>query len=331
MMPSRRSFLAASLAAGALAATRAYGMRPTSSGLLDDSERAARLGAIGCGLFSIPKMLSADPDAAFAMLQKLGYTEVELYGPFPFSVPAVQKQWQQTAGMLGFSGSGFYGRTPVEFRKLLDAHGLKAKSAHADLDTMIERLDQVAEAAQILGMKYVGLPNISPERRKTLDDYRRMADVLNEIGAKSVAKGFKVLYHNHGYGLSPMEGVIPVRALFDRLDPSVVSLEMDLFWTIAGGADPVELLEAYPKLYRLMHVKDMSKKMRFAGDGNDAQQWFALFPYMTTAGAGVFDLEKILGTAKRVGVEHFYVEQDMVADPDAALGASIKYLRGLEV
>jgi len=34
-----------------------------------------------------------------------------------------------------------------------------------------------------------------------------------------------------------------------------------------------------------------------------------------------------VGHAKRNGVEHFYVEQDLAADPPAQLGASIRYLR----
>jgi len=140
--------------------------------------------------------------------------------------------------------------------------------------------------------------------------------------------GFKVLYHNHGYGLTPMDGQVPARVLFDRLDPSGVALEMDLFWTVAGGADPVELLDAYPRLYRLMHVKDMTKQVRFAR-GGDMQDVMSLFPFMTTAGTGVLDLPRILGHAKRNGVEHFYVEQDLAADPPAQLGASVRYLRGL--
>ena len=58
--------------------------------------------------------------------------------------------------------------------------------------------------------------------------------------------GFTVLYHNQGYDLTPVDGQVLVRVLFDRLDPEVVALEMNVFWTVAGGADPVELLDACP-------------------------------------------------------------------------------------
>jgi sugar phosphate isomerase/epimerase len=75
----------------------------------------------------------------------------------------------------------------------------------------------------------------------------------------------------------------------------------------------------------------MTRRARFAGDGNDQSQWFALFPFMTTAGAGVLDLPRILAHAKRAGVEHFFVEQDLAAKPEEALAASVRHLRALEL
>jgi sugar phosphate isomerase/epimerase len=92
----------------------------------------------------------------------------------------------------------------------------------------------------------------------------------------------------------------------------------------------VALLDAYPRLYRLMHVKDMTTQARFTR-GGDMQDIVSLFPFMTTAGAGVLDLPRILGHAKTSGVEHFYVEQDLAADPPAQLGASIRYLRATDL
>ena len=199
---------------------------------------------------------------------------------------------------------------------------------HVDFETLRDRTEQVGEAAHEVRWRYAGIASIPEDRRHTLDDYRRMADELNAIGARAKPMGFKVLYHNHGYGLTPLEGQIPARVVFDRLDPSVVALEMDVFWTVAGGADPVELLDAYPRLYRLMHVKDMTKQARFTR-GGDMQDVMSLFPLMTTAGNGVLDLPRILGHAKRNGVDHFYVEQDLASDPPAQLGASIRSLQAM--
>ena len=330
-MPSRREFL---VTAGGAAAVFTIGCRSGSAAAgaaavpnaAPVANRSDRLGAVGVGLFTLPRSLEKDFDGTFAMLAGLGYKEVEFFGPYPFSTDAAKAGWAQEAKTLGFSGSGFFGRTARQVRESLDRHGLTSPSMHVEFDTLRDRTDQIGEAAHEIGWRYAGIASIPEDRRRTLDDYRRMADELNTIGQRAKSLGFKVLYHNHGYGLTPMEGEVPVRVLFDRLDPSVVALEMDIFWTVAGGADPVELLDAYPRLYRLMHVKDMSRIGRFTR-GGDMQDVMGLFPLMTTAGAGVLELPRILGHAKRNGVEHFYVEQDLAADPPAQLGASIRYLR----
>ncbi len=322
-MLSRRAFLAASAAAGAAAATT--GLRVADAAVPD---RVDRLDRLGVGLFTLPKSLERDFDGTLAMIAGLGYAEVEFFGPYPFSVPSAQASWKAAGPSLGFTGSGFFGRSARQVRESLDRHGLASPSMHVDFDTLRDRLEQVGEAAHEIGWRYAGIAMIPPERRRTLDDYRRMADEFNAIGHRAKPLGFKVLYHNHGYGFTPLEGEIPERVLFDRLDPEVVALEMDVFWTVAGGADPVALLDAYPRLYRLMHVKDMTRQARFTR-GGDMQDVMSLFPYMTTAGAGVLDLPRILGHARRAGVTHFYVEQDLAADPPAQLAASLRYLRGM--
>lgn len=212
---------------------------------------------------------------------------------------------------------------------MLEANGLSVPSIHTDLDTLETAFEKLGEAAQVLGNTYVVLPAIPQERRKTLDDYKRMAESFNKIGAAAKKAGIKFAYHNHGYGLQEMEGQVPLDLIFAHTDHSLVYFEMDLYWTTAGGADPVALLEKHKGRYRLMHVKDMMKKVHFSGDGGEPKQWIELFPYMTTAGNGVLDLKAILAKAKETGVEHFIVEQDMVAEPEKALKKSFDYLASL--
>jgi sugar phosphate isomerase/epimerase len=284
---------------------------------------------VGIQFFSLPKLLEQDLAATLAMLAKIGYKEVELYGPYPFSNEAGKKSWAAVTPSLGFSGSGFFGHSATEFKKMLNDNGLSAPSMHSDFDTLEQNMPQLAEAAQVLGTTYVVLPSIPAGRRKTLDDYKKTAEQFNAIGTNAQKNGVKFAYHNHGYGWAPMDGKIPVELIFSGTDPSLVFFEMDLYWTTAAGVDPVTLLKKYTNRYRLMHVKDMIKKMHFSGDGGDSKQWIELFPNMTTAGNGVLDLKTILPAAKANGVEHFIVEQDMVANPDKALKSSYEYLASL--
>lgn len=283
----------------------------------------------GIQLFSLPKLLEGDVRKAIAMLAGMGYREVEPYGPYTFSAPEAIARWKAVTPSLGFSGSGYFGLSGKEFKALLASHGMTSPSMHTDFATLDRNMKQLGEAGRELGFTYVGLPSIPEERRKTLDDYKRMADTFNRIGKEAKSAGVRFAYHNHGYGLQPMEGVIPVEYLLANTDPELVFFEMDLYWTTAGGANPIELLRRNPGRYRLMHVKDMQGRRRFSGDGGDSKQWIELFPYMVSAGEGSLDLKAILEQGRKSGVEHFFVEQDNVANPEIALKKSIDHLTRL--
>ncbi|MEA1786016.1 sugar phosphate isomerase/epimerase [Arenibacter sp. GZD96] len=284
---------------------------------------------LGIQLFSLPKMLEADFEATIAMLSKMGYSEIELFGPYTFSAPSAQERWKAVTPMLGFNGSGYFGLREQEVKAIFKAHQITIPSMHTDLDTLENHMESLGNAGQALGATYVVLPAIPDERRQTLDDYKAMADTFNKIGKSAKEVGLKFAYHNHGYGLSPVDGQIPLHLILDHTDPELVFLEMDIFWTIAGKADPIAYLKKYKNRYHLMHVKDMKEHQTFSGDGGDAAQWIALFPNMASCGEGVLDLEAIIPAALDNGVKHFFVEQDMVADPEVALKKSSTYLSKL--
>lgn len=284
---------------------------------------------IGIQLFSLPRLLEKDFRGAIKMLAEMGYREIELYGPYPFSAREAKDSWNAVTPALGFSGSGYFGLTAREVKETLEENKIKTPSVHTDLNTLQKNMSDLGEAGHTLGFKYVGLPAIPQYKRKNLDDYKKMADEFNRIGAQAERAGLKFSYHNHGYGLKEMEGRIPLNVMLENTDPKLVFFEMDVYWTVAGGADPVSYLKSYPNRYHLMHVKDMKEKKQFAGDGGDPSQWIALFPYMTTAGDGVIDLKAIIPEAQKAGVKHFFVEQDMVDKPEMALKRSIDYLKNL--
>lgn len=287
------------------------------------------LNKIGIQLFSLPKPLENNFRDAIHMLSQIGYQEIEMYGPFPFSAESAKARWNAITPSVGFSGSGYFGLAASEVKTILNDNKISVPSIHTDLVTMQTKMSALGEAGNTLGFTYVGLPSIPQELRQTLDDYKKIAEEFNKVGAQAKKYGLKFSYHNHGYGLQEMEGDIPLNVILKNTDPDLVFFEMDLYWTTAGGADPVKLLTAHPGRYHLMHVKDMKEKVRFKGNGGDSQQWIELFPYMTTAGSGVLDLKGIIAAAKTSGVKHFFVEQDMVANPEVALKQSFDYLKSL--
>ena len=322
VMLNRRSFIkTTSIAAGSLFAANA---------LKAATSKKSHLDKIGLQLFSIPKLLEQDFEGTMKLLSQIGYKEFEFYGPYPFSTQAAQDSWKAVTPSLGFSGSGYFGRTPQQVKDILDKYNLSTPTMHVDLDTLRKNMNGIADAAHVLGTTYVGLPAIPQNERTNLDAYKRMADEFNKISEAAQKVGLKYFYHNHGYGLKEMEGSIPFDVILLRTDPKLVFFEMDIYWMTAGGADLVKYLDNNPNRFKLMHIKDMTKQVRFSGNGGDPKQWIELFPYMTTAGSGVLDLKTIISHAKKSGMEHFIVEQDRVNDI-TAITKSYNYLSSLEL
>lgn len=316
----RRHFLAN---AGALAAL----------GAAAPAIARARARQFGIQLWSVAKMLEQDFDKTIALLATLGYRELELYGPYTFSDPRNIAGWKVTSASLGFSGSGLFGRTPAQAKALFRRHGLTVPSLHTDWFTLQTAMGPLAEAAHALGATYVTLPSLPADQRKTFDDYRRAADVFNAIGRDAARHGVRFAYHNHGYGWKPVNGPegsrVPITTLLDATDPAQVFFEMDTYWTIAGGADPVDLLARYKGRYRMMHLKDMKGLHRFPGDGSGPHDWIEMFPFLTYLGDGSLDIKGIIAAAKTSGVEHFFVEQDRADDLMVAIKGSAAFLKSI--
>ena len=284
---------------------------------------------LGLGLFSVPRGLNDDLKGTLDMLASIGFQELEVFGPYAFTNEKTKQEWAVTSQMLGFNTSGFYGHTPEDFSLMVKDRGMRIPSMHTDIETLQHNMSELAQAARTIGATYVVLPALPEAYRTNIDAYKRSADLFNEIGRNAREEGIRFGYHNHGYGLKPWGEVRPIDIILDQTDPDLVFFEMDLFWTTAGGIDPVKLLDKHPNRYKLLHIKDMKPITEFEGDGSNPQEWYGLFPNMTSCGQGDIDLEGIIKTSKKNGVEHYFVEHDMVQQPEVALKESFNYLKNI--
>lgn len=286
-----------------------------------------KLKKIGVQLFSIPKITEKDFAGTMQKLAAIGFKEIEFYGPYSFSATEDQKRWDAVTPSVGFSGSGFFGLTTAQVKKILDDNGLSAPSMHTGLGSLQGAMGPLAEAANTLGSRYVVLPSAATQ--SSLDGYKAQAEDFNKIGGEARKHGVSFAYHNHGNGLKALDGKIPFDLLLENTDPKLVFFQMDIYWMTAGGVDVVSYLDKYQGRFRLMHVKDMSKEVRFSGDGGDPQQWMELFPYLADAGSGVLDLKTIIPHAQKSGVEHFIIERDLAPNGLDDLKNGLNYLKQL--
>jgi sugar phosphate isomerase/epimerase len=83
-----------------------------------------------------------------------------------------------------------------------------------------------------------------------------VAEDLNAAAAVAERHGVRVGYHNHAQELEiVLDGTPALEVLAAHLDDAVV-LELDTYWAVVGGQDPVALLQRLGDRVQAVHVKD---------------------------------------------------------------------------
>jgi sugar phosphate isomerase/epimerase len=190
--------------------------------------------------------------------------------------------------------AGYFGHSAADIRKLLDANGLAAPSVHVPLEVLRSALPQVIKDAKAIGHHYIVLPWLSEEQRgDSVDNYKKLAVELNGFAKPIKDAGLQLAYHNHDFELTQVKGGLPYDVLLGETDPDLVKMELDLFWAVKAGVDPLKLFAANPGRFPLVHVKDMAK------DGA-----------MVDVGTGTIDFKAIFAKAEQAGIRHQFIEHD---------------------
>ncbi len=289
---NRRSFVKKS---GALAAASTF----LSPAALFDK----RLNQYGAMLYTVRDLMKTDPANTLLRIREMGYFEVE---------------------HAGYDEGTFYGLEPKDFKTLCYQRGLRIRSGHVQtgftdyskMRTMVRDWEAALDDMAEIDQEYVVLAYLQEIERKTIDDYKRIADLLNQCGEMSRKKGIRMAYHNHAFEFEPIDGQVPMDVLLEITDEKLVTFEMDLYWVHKANVDPVTYFEKYPKRFELWHVKDMD---------NSEEQFF------TEVGTGVIDWERMFSNSKQAGLKLFYVEQDECREhnPLRSLEISREYLSSI--
>ena len=227
--------------------------------------------AFGIQLWTVKEALAKDPLAVLKHLSASGYQQIESF-----------------EGDKGI----FWGMKNTAFKKTMDDLGMKIVSAHCDNTKDFER--KAAEAGEI-GMKYLICPYKGPQ--KSIDQFKRFADEFNACGEIAKKHGIRFAYHNHDYSFVPMDGVVPQDVMMNLTNPATVDFEMDMYWTVAAGVDPIAYMKKFPNRFKLVHVKDLVKLPKSEHES-------------CVIGKGTIDYKALLPQASKQGVQYFIVEQE---------------------
>jgi sugar phosphate isomerase/epimerase len=259
---------------------------------------------IGLQLYTIRDAMAKDVPGSLKKVSDIGYKYVEL---------------------AGYADGKFYGYVPVDFKKLVNDLGMEIISSHTQVEAQgitLENAKKMAEDHAKLGVKYCMQPWVVEEARTTIASYQKMVADWNKVGAIMKENGIQFGYHNHNFEFNTVEGKIPYFDIFMKeLDKDLVTMELDLFWTIKAGQNPVDIFKKYPGRFQLWHMKDMFTKEP---------------PFFTTVGvtdfapvgAGVINFKEIIAAKQIAGMKYMIVEQDLTKDgkPFDAIQTSINNL-----
>jgi sugar phosphate isomerase/epimerase len=259
----------------------------TAGLMMNPSDLLKKQKKVGIQLYSVRDEIFKDPKGVIKKIATAGYSEVEMFGLS--------------------AGNKFYGLTVKEFAQLLKDNKLKSPSGHYMPEKFLfengngDDVKNFCEVGNTLGNKYIIIPWMQEERRKNIDQYKALAERINKAGEICKQANLQLAYHNHDFEFADMNGQHGYDVLLNNTDKDLVKMEMDLYWVVRAGYNPVELFKKHPGRFHLWHVKDMDKADRTKN---------------TEVGNGTVDFKTIFANAKLSGVKHYMVEQENNYKPD---------------
>ena len=288
-MNSRRSFIkqASIFTAGALFMKQSMAtMKPATK--------------IGIQLYTLRNEITKDVKTVTKQISLAGYQHVETYG---YS-----------------KDNGFWGLSAKEYLKLLGDNNVSSPAGHYDLHGYLALKDDkdlltYIEAANTLGQNYLIIPFIDNALLKTTESCKQIAERINNIGVICKRNGLTIAYHNHSFEWANIEKTNFYEILLKYTDADIVKMEMDIYWVVKAGRDPITLLRDNPNRFKLVHVKDMDSRNRELN---------------TEVGSGLIDFRPILHAANKSGVQNFIIEQEnFTKDPFLSIKESLEYTKVL--
>lgn len=291
-MTTRRSFLTqTTLAAAALMAAPA---------VKAFSKKAPGKGVPGLQLYSLRDQLPKDPRGWLKKVADAGYKNVETFGLS--------------------NDNKFFGLDLNAFKDELKKNNLITTSGHYSLDDYFakgseDNLNRYIKAVQALNQKYLTVPYLGEGLRKTEDDWKSLAGKFNTLATKLKTEGLKMAYHNHNFEFVTVNGTTGLEILLNNTEKGLVNFEMDLYWVVRGGGDPIALFKTHPGRFVMWHIKDMDKTDKTKN---------------TEVGAGTIDFVKIFQYHTLAGEQETFMEQENYSsniDPYTSIAQSAAYIK----
>lgn len=263
-------------------------------------------------LYSVRGDLEADFKGTLAKVKAMGYDGVEFAGIFGQDAETI-KNWCAELDLI-----------PI--------------SAHVPLKEMLEDLDGTLETYKKIGVEYVAVPYVDADRRPGTEGWMPTIEAVAKIGAATKEKGMTLLYHNHDFEFTKVDGEYGLDMLYRLVPADLLQTELDTCWVNVGGENPADYIRKYDGRTPVVHLKDFYRESvnpdeplyELIGikseEKKPAKKSFEFRP----VGYGLQDFPSILKASEQNGAKWVVVEQDnpsMEKTPMECAEMSINYLK----
>lgn len=217
-------------------------------------------------------------------------------------------------GYQGVQFAGFFNHAAEEVKSKMNESGITPAGAHVPITAFQKHLDDTLRFHDKIENNLLICPYLPEEMRQTADDYKRTAELFNQIGKQVKEAGFLFGYHNHNFEFTAFDGKTGFDILYENTDPEWVKMELDCFWASNAGYDPLEIIRKYSNRCVSLHIKDMKE------DGEKK--------ISTEIGTGSLSFEPLIQAGNENSVDWLVVEQeDFTKDPLASATENARELK----
>ena len=245
--------------------------------------------SMGVQVYSVRDALKEDFAGTIKRVADIGFEYIEAYG-------------------LGTDGQ-ILEMAPEEYHRIVADTGMRIASTHC---TYFQAGDgeKLRDAALTAEIPHVIVPSLPNEAR---EDYYKVAENLNKVGEIFKEAGLLFGYHNHAFEFEMQGDENGLEILINNTQPDLVAFQLDLYWAVKGGTDPVAFIEKYPGRFCSFHIKDSAE---------DLEQ--------TTVGTGIVPFEEVFKIKGKSGATQYFVEDERTDDPFGNIEAAFNYLNSTD-
>lgn len=212
----------------------------------------------------------------------------------------------------------------IEVAKQLKTYELKADSTICTLMKIPESIDDIARNAEALDTDVLRTDSIVKDDRWTVEGYKRAAEHLNVCGKLAKEKGLRFMYHFHAFEFIKLGDTRGIDILLNETDPATVMFQPDVFWLTSAGTEASTSLRMFAGRAAYMHMKDYV----IVPSGTEVLE--VTKAASAPVGTGNLNWDKIIATAKEIGIYNFVAEDDMgILDPFESAAQSVIGMKNL--